>query len=81
MTLTAALFAVAGPNYLPIADKSAVANDCSADGIHGSQILEALDFHLGFWRVIAILMAFLLGFHFVAAAGLKLLQKRQASHR
>ncbi|KAK9820747.1 hypothetical protein WJX74_009839 [Apatococcus lobatus] len=70
-----------GPNYLPIANKSAVANDCAEDGIHGSQILEALHFHLGFWRIFAILMAFLLGLHFIAAAGLKLLQKRQASCR
>ena len=71
----------AGPNYLPIQDKSAVANDCSDDGIHGSAILRALDFNLGFWRVFAILMAFLLGFHLIAAAGLKMLQKRQASSR
>lgn len=66
---------LAGPNYLPLPDKQAVA-DCPPDGIHGSQILEALDFHLGFWRVVAVNLAFLFGFHLLAAAGLKLLQKR-----
>ena len=34
-----------------------------------------LNFHLGFWRVISILLGFLLGFHAIAIAGLKVMQR------